>query len=50
MPATDTTLTHHPVVDRATWLEARTALLDKEKALTKQRDAIASSGAAKAGP
>jgi predicted dithiol-disulfide oxidoreductase (DUF899 family) len=30
-----------PIVDRATWLEARRELLDAEKALTRQRDELA---------
>jgi len=30
----------HPVISRETWLEARTALLDKEKALTKLYDQL----------
>ena len=34
-------MTGHPIVDRDSWLAARTALLAEEKALTRQRDALA---------
>ena len=30
----------HPIVSREEWLEARKALLEKERALTHQRDAV----------
>ncbi len=32
---------NHPVVSREAWLAARKALLDREKALTRERDALA---------
>ncbi|MGC2659733.1 MAG: DUF899 family protein, partial [Bryobacteraceae bacterium] len=31
---------HHPVVSKKEWLEARTALLAKEKEFTRQRDEL----------
>lgn len=31
----------HPIVSREAWLEARKALLDRERALTRERDALA---------
>lgn len=38
----DAKLTDHKIVDRDAWLAARIALLVEEKALTRQRDALAS--------
>src|SRR5688572_22832491 len=36
-----TTVTSHKIVSREQWVEARRALLDKEKALTRQREQLA---------
>jgi len=38
--AHDTVIAHHPVVSEAEWVEARKALLAREKELTRARDAI----------
>lgn len=40
MTSSQTSLASHPVVSREEWLKARLALLQEEKAFTKQRDAM----------
>lgn len=40
MKTTETTLTGHKVVSSEEWLEARKALLKKEKDFTRQRDEL----------